>query len=274
MAKLFDSQTRVVPTWLAAAKYLDTAPHRTAMNLLLEISDPLTISAQDRKVMDKVDAALADSELTLSHVAGTIFPLDMYKRYGRPQFYEKFVEMLGRGLPPRAWGTYAQRMIDRPSRFPGERINPLEMIVTRLAAAGQPQRTDGKPVSFASAYELGVADPEQDLGAPPQEDGGELPTYNAGRDGREWLGFPCLSHVTFKRVPVDGGHAVNLTAMYRSHHYCSRALGNLLGLAQLLSFVAHESGLQVGTLSCLSTYAELDVRAWGGVAPARAVLAD
>lgn len=272
MAKLFDSESRIVPTWLAAARHLDGVRHRTAMNLLLEIPDPLTITAQEREVMKKVDAALADSGLTLTRVAGTIFPLDMYKRYGRPEFYEKFLEMLVRGKPAGSWGTYAQRMIDRPSKVHGERINPLEMLVTRLSAAGQPQK-NGKPVSFASAYELGVGDPEQDLAAARQEAGGELPTYNAGLDGREWLGFPCLSHVTFKRVLVEGGYAVNLTAMYRSHHYCARALGNLLGLAQLLSFVACESGLKVGTLSCLSTYAELDVKAWGGVERARAVLA-
>ena len=79
--------------------------------------------------------------------------------------------------------------------------------------------------------------------------------------------------MSFKRVPTHAGYAVNLTAVYRSHHYCSRALGNLLGLAQLLSFVAKESGLSVGTLSCLSSYAELDVSTWGGATAANIVLA-
>jgi hypothetical protein len=60
--------------------------------------------------------------------------------------------------------------------------------------------------------------------------------------------------------------------MYRSHHYCARALGNLLGLAQLLSFVAKEAELKVGTLTCLSSHAVLDAETWGGVQRAQEVL--
>ena len=97
--------------------------------------------------------------------------------------------------------------------------------------------------------------------------------YDVAIEGREWMGFPCLSHLSFKRVAQGSGFAVNLTAVYRSHSYCARALGNLLGLGQLLYFVAQESGLSVGTLTCLSSYAELDVRAWGGIRNTRTILA-
>lgn len=145
-------------------------------------------------------------------------------------------------------------------------------MVNKLADEGQPQRKDGKEVSFVATYELSVADPEEDL-QPDVDGGGDVPTYNPAFDMKEWLGLPCLSHLSFKRVPRGNDHAVDLTAVYRSHHYCARALGNLLGLAQLQSFVAKESGLQVGTLSCLSTHAELDVSKWGGVAVANAILA-
>lgn len=274
MAKLFDNQERIVPTWLAAARHLNKQPARKAMNLVLEISRPLEVTAEDRLVMKRVDKALSYKNLTLRTVAGTIFPLDFYRRYRRPDFYAKYLAMLVRGKKHGTWGTYAARMMDRAGREPGSRINPLEMLVHRLSDAGQPQRKDGTEVSFASAYELGVAEPEDDLTVSRSEScEGDVPTYEAAQDGKEWLGFPCLSHLSFKRVEIDHGHAVNLTAVYRSHHYCSRALGNLLGLAQLLSFVAKESGLVVGTLSCLSSHAELDTSAWGGVAVANDVLA-
>lgn len=273
MAKLFDSQARLVPTWMAAARHLDGQPGRKALNLLLEISDPLTITEQDQQVMNRVDQALAASGLTLKTVAGTIFPLALYKRYGRPDFYDKYLSMIARGKQAGSWGTYAARMIRRPGRQPGEYVYPLELIVARLSATGQPQKKSGAAVNFTSAYELGISDPAEDLASEiPQGAEGDLPTYNVAQDGREWLGFPCLSHVTFKRVASDAGHAVNMTAVYRSHHYCARALGNLLGLGQLLSFVAQESGLAPGTLTCLSSHAELDVSAWGGVAQAKSVL--
>lgn len=274
MAKLFDTQERIVPTWLAAARFLQQSQGKTALNVLLEISDPLTLTPDDHAVMAKVDGALAKSDLTLRTVAGTIFPLALYKRYGRPDFYSKYLEMLKRGKARGTWGTYAARMMQRPGRPLGTTINPLDILVEKLRTDSQPHSRDGSPKSFTSTYELGVADPAIDLaGQHLHLSGGDIPTYNAANDGNKWLGYPCLSHVSFKRVEAASGHAVNLTAIYRSHHYCSRALGNLLGLAQLLSFVAKESELSVGTLSCLSSFAELDESKWGGAKVAQSVLA-
>lgn len=267
MAKLFDTESRVVPTWLAAARFLKSSPDKTALNVLLEISDPLTLTVDDRAVMAKVNSALAVSNLTLNTVAGTIFPLALYKKYGRPGFYDEYLKMLQRGKAKGTWGTYAARMIQRPGLKPGSTIYPLDQIVEKLKTSKQPRNPDGSPKSYASTYELGVADPAADLAE------GDIPTYNPANDCNKWLGYPCLSHVSFKRIATRTGHAVNLTAVYRSHHYCSRALGNLLGLAQVLSFVAKESGLAVGNLSCLSSYAELDVSTWGGAIAANTVLA-
>lgn len=275
MAKLFQTQERVVPTWLAAARHLDGAPLRQAKNLLLEIKNPLELTEDDQQIMVRVDQALLSKGLTLRTVAGTIFPIDMYRRFGRPEYYEKYKTMLERGKKKGSWGTYAARMIDRPGKKVGERINPLEMLIQRLSDAGQPKKKDGGEVSYVSTYELGVSDPGEDLvGESDSDAGGDVPTYNPALDGLRWLGLPCLSHLSFKRVPVDGGHAVDLTAVYRSHHYCARALGNLIGLGQLLSFVATETDLAVGTLSCLSTHAELDIHEWGGVSVSNAILAD
>jgi hypothetical protein len=56
-----------------------------------------------------------------------------------------------------------------------------------------------------------------------------------------------------------------LTALYRSHYYVQKTLGNLLGIAQLQGFVANETGLNIGPLICHSTYATLerDAGEWG-----------
>lgn len=275
MAVIFNTHSRVVPTWLAAAQHLDSAPKRQAMNLVLEIEDPLTITEDDKAVMQRVDAALVPiMDLTLRTVAGTIFPLDIYRRHKRPAFYEKYKEMLKRGKKQGTWGTYAHRMIERASKDGKGTINPLEMLIQRLHVNGQPTKKNNSKSSFTSAYELGIADPAVDLAIVQAVDdaGGEVPTYSAAVDGRDWLGMPCLSHLSFKRIKEDDGAVVHLTAMYRSHHYCARALGNLLGLAQLLSFVAKEAELKVGTLTCLSTHAVLDTNTWGGVVNARSVL--
>lgn len=63
-----------------------------------------------------------------------------------------------------------------------------------------------------------------------------------------------------------------LTALYRSHYYVYRALGNLYGLAWLQHFVAREVGIEAANLVCHSTMAKLDtlaakpkaeVKGWG-----------
>ncbi len=47
--------------------------------------------------------------------------------------------------------------------------------------------------------------------------------------------------------------------MYRNHFYIEKLLGNLVGLGRLMAFVAREGGgLDVGSLTVVSTHAEID----------------
>jgi hypothetical protein len=85
----------------------------------------------------------------------------------------------------------------------------------------------------------------------------ELSTYRPGTDAEMGIGQPCLVHLSFK---LHTDRAVSLTAIYRSQYYVSKALGNFIGLGQLLSFVANESGLRPGPLVCHATFAELDMK--------------
>jgi hypothetical protein len=82
-----------------------------------------------------------------------------------------------------------------------------------------------------------------------------LPLYNPDLDRNLYRNAPCLSHLSFKRHP---DLRLSLTAMYRNHSYVTRCLGNLIGLGRLQAFVAEQAGLKVGSLTCISTHAEID----------------
>jgi hypothetical protein len=83
----------------------------------------------------------------------------------------------------------------------------------------------------------------------------DLPLYEPATDRKHLIGGPCLSHVSLKIMRDD---RVALTALYRSHYYVQKALGNLLGLARLQAFVCEQTKLPPGPLACVSTYATLE----------------
>lgn len=264
MAKIFDTKSRIVPTWLEAANYLEQCG-RTAPNLILEINDSNTLTELDRALIERVNALLlSQKNMTVQTVASTIFPLGLDKRSAtREELYSQYKRILVRGKT--GWGTYFGRLIERTTSE-GKTCNPLELLINRLATNSRSKRF------YTSCYELGVAIPNSDLGENTNDFEGDLPIYNPVTDAKRWYGGPCLSHLSFKSVKANGITKLNMTAVYRSHHYCTRALGNLIGLAQLLSFIAKNSSQQAGTLTCISTYAELDMGAWGGVRDAQNIL--
>ena len=142
--------------------------------------------------------------------------------------------------------------MERLDRKSGKNFNPLERIVQKFIDARVGQ-------GYQAVYELGVLEPDDVLAGDTEDLWCELPIAAPAAKPRR--NIPCLSHLSFK---LQSGH-VTLTAVYRSHHYAQRALGNLIGLSQLQSFVAKESGLAVGPLTCISTLAVLDTDTWGGV---------
>ncbi|WBY00526.1 hypothetical protein PE066_13735 [Ramlibacter tataouinensis] len=250
MAHLISEQ-RIVPTWVAAIRLLHKQGPQLR-NIVLEMESPTLITDEDRTVLDSVDSAVrTHADVSVKTVAATIFPQALYRRYGRPGVYKELLDALDKGKAKGTWGTYAQRMMQRKGREQ-KTVNPLDQIVTKLERAA----TTGKP--YQAVYEMGVYEPAEDLDEG-SEPFCELPLYNVARDGAMVSNMPCLSHLSFKK----SGSNVDLTAVYRSHYYCERALGNLVGLSQLLNFVAKESKHAVGTLTCVSTHAVLDIKAWG-----------
>ncbi len=163
----------------------------------------------------------------MTTVANTIFPAAFARGRSAAQLYADYPSMhLRMKRMTGDWGRYFDRMIRWPTPD-GPAINQLDRIVQKVRR----QRRRGR--NFKSIYEVTINDPCRDT---------------------RWRGGPCLSLLSFKR----DGERLLLTASYRSHHYVARCLGNLVGLGRLMDFVARESGLVVGSLTCISTYAKID----------------
>ncbi len=108
-------------------------------------------------------------------------------------------------------------------------LNPLKDLVAKMRENLEHDRT------FKNIYELTIFDPVRDAGRP--------------------MNRQCLSFLSFK---LTDDRRVILTALYRNHYYIQRLLGNLIGLGNLMSFIAAETGATVGPLTVVSTHAEID----------------
>jgi hypothetical protein len=223
--------------WLEGVEYLLAQPDREAYNLILGINSPREMAPVDFAIFDLVDGFLRETnQLPITTVAGTIFPANHYLRNQAAGVYEEFPEEISK-LPKSSWGTYAMRLLRKEGK--NGTFNPLEQLVEKIRRLRNLNR---------SAYEINFVD--DDL-----EEILEIPIYSTKDDYKLHIPQPCLSHLTFK---LYEGESLRLTVLYRSHFYVTKALGNLLGLAQLQSFVAAETGLEVGPLVCHSTHARID----------------
>lgn len=226
-----------VEAWLKAVNLLATKPDRCAYNVILDIEDPVAMSDLDRRIVQAVDRFLTDHEADpVSTVAATIFPASDYRRNGVKGVFEDFPERTYPKLSTR-WGTYAGRMLRHTGKN-GKPFNPLEVTIEKLRAQSK------RKSPLRGIYEVGLTDMLTDV-----------PIFDPALDSKRTMGQPCLAHLSFKLREEKG---VMLTALYRNHYYVQRALGNLIGLSQLLYFVARESGLAARSLVCHSTFARLD----------------
>lgn len=257
------NRERIVEAWLAAIDHLESNGGRY-LNMVLEIDSADTITAEDLRVISAAETALLNrAETSVLTVAGTIFPQALYKRVGPAKLADHFLRIMAKAKKRNTWGTYAMRLMRRPGRKPNTFINPLELLIGKLQRAASPQ---GRAVM--SNYELGVLDADDLVG-----DGAALcdvPLYSPAHDAAMVRNQPCLMHLSFKLV--DKGE-IELTAIYRSHYYAQRALGNFIGLRHLMNYVAEQVGVRAGRLTCISTDAHLDLPSWGTADQSRAALA-
>lgn len=232
--------------WLNAANLLLRCEDFSTHSVLLDIQQPSSMTAADFRILDKVDDFLRHHDRhPVVTVAGTIFPGGIYLSHGAQGVYELYPEQIYPRIKDQ-WGTYAFRMLRRERRD-GSSMNPLQVLVDKLRKKSESGR------GMKAAYELNLVDVFADI-----------PLYVSDLDSTRTRSQPCLSHISFR---IAGNNSLMLTALYRSHYYVQKTLGNLLGLAQLQSFVASEAGFDVGPLVCHSIHATLEKESklWGRV---------
>lgn len=201
-------------------------------NIVVDVANPITHSEKDNEVITLVDKFLKlHDKYPITSVSNTIFPQSLLDAHGPVEFYKIYHRDFDRLTDTKRWGRYFERMT-RHKKANGEEYNPLQEMIEKM----KPKEAG----RYKAAYELAVYDPLL--------------------DGRMFRGGQCLSFLSFKIHPEDG---LLLTAMYRNHTYITRLLGNLIGLGRLQSFVANQAEIKLGSLTVISTHAELDAENWG-----------
>lgn len=208
-----------VDAWRKTVCFL--AASGDTFNVVVSIADPVGFSNHDLTSYDP--RKQLKSARSVEDVANTIFPKQSHRWNMSDTEFAKhygkaYKNLLNRG--PRSWGMYFLRLID----FGDARINQLESVVRGLSGWGK---------NHKAAFVIHLSSSETDSPRP--------------------LGAPCLQFCEFLRQ----GEKLSLLAVYRSHDYYLKALGNFVGLARLLQYVAQRAGLPVGSIVCHSTYAYL-----------------
>tara|TARA_Y100000589_G_C27147189_1_gene627349 strand:+ start:86 stop:826 length:741 start_codon:yes stop_codon:yes gene_type:complete len=225
------TQSTCATCWLEAVHSLLDGEK---FNVILDIDDPVNHTPEDHIAISKVDQFLKKyDKYPISTVANTIFPRSIYRRLGRPGLYQEYLKAFESLTKEKRWGRYFERMI-RWEMDSGNILNPLEKIIEKLRHSV----TSGP--RYKSSYELTL--------------------YNPAKDSNLYRGGQCLSFISVK---LDSDSKLMLTAMYRNHMYMERCLGNLIGLGWLMDFIAKEVGIEVGSLTVISTHAEIGDGKWG-----------
>ncbi len=206
--------------WTSALRLLMQSSPR--YSLLVNISDPCLVPERDLLALDP--QLFSSRAKPLLDVAATIFP---QRRPHDPSDAHQFLNAKLKAYKrwkrrsPTTWGTYFGRLVS----FGDSELNQLMRCINALNGWAQSQR---------AALTLHLASPEYDK---PRAQG-----------------QPCWHFGEFLR---EGDDTLSLLAVYRSHDYFLKALGNFIGLSRLLKFVSHHTEMKVGRLICVSSYATL-----------------
>lgn len=211
-----------VEAWQAAVKLILTN-HKALRNLVVEIEDP---SYFDDAWANKYNPAkLKRGTKPLRDVVNTIFPQKTLQNSpNRKSFYTRYLRAYkkGRIRNKAAWGTYFQRLVD----FGPRHVNQLEKVIDCLRHWKNQHR---------AAFVFHLSAPDLDSPRP--------------------LGAPCWQ---FGELLCHDDNRIDLVAVYRSHDYFSKALGNFIGLGRLLDFICKATRKRRGKLICHSIYAFVD----------------
>jgi len=222
------SQPDCASAWLEAVKQVDGQPGHEAHNVVIDIADPIAGTTRANPIVARVDDFLQTHGKSVETIANTIFPQALYERWGHPAFIERFHRrVLPKVRSNQRWsGYYFERMTNMPL-IGGGTLDQLSREIERM-----------RENSSLNKHEVSLFDPERDVTNSP-------------------YGGQCLSFLSFHLLP-SAPRTIILTAQYRNHYYVEKLLGNLIGLGRLMGFVAAETKMSVGSLTVVSTHAEVD----------------
>ena len=229
---LYTEAASATDAWLAACRYL--VENDEAVGLHVNIASPTNA---DSAVVEALDQQLASAHaITCKHVAATIFPdglwagaarrdpQRLFQHYNREGGYYERLRNRRRQSGHADWGTYFQRFSAPEYGKNGE--CQLACAIEALSRSQKPKGAIHLHASLAS-------------------------------DGFRVRGGPCLQLVTLHVERRTIGQVLSACAVYRNHDFFQKALGNYIGLGQLLGFLAEASELEVGNLHVISGHAFL-----------------
>jgi thymidylate synthase len=214
------SGNNIVTAWQAASQVVLDADKHRIRNLVVEVEDSSKFNVDWLRQYDPKSVGANDR---LSVVAKVLFPSSPQKiNETREEYYSRWKAMLSRSRKSRAlhssWGsTYFERLLSLDGSD-----NQIERMIHALTTW---QRKEAALVAHLSA---------------------------PAKDHLKPIGSPCLQ---FIEILWGANNVIDLTAVYRNHDYLNKALGNFLGLARLLLFIAKESNKKPGRIVCHSVHA-------------------
>lgn len=218
-----------VDAWRNAVRVL-MGEHAEIYNLLVTIARPTYFDPIWMSTFNPASARPGSDQIR--GVANTIFPKKLARFSAtRSQLYQKYArairlgKLIGHNTARNrsAWGTYFGRLIN----FGRSNKNQLEQAIMALQKWPKRQKA-------AITFHL----------------------TSAETDGYRTRGGPCWQ---FAEINYREGNTLDLIVIYRNHDYFNKALGNFIGLGQLLEFICSQTRKRPGRIVCHSVRAYYDV---------------
>lgn len=240
--------------WQNASGYL-LAHKKSQFNMVISIDDPTTYTQTWLTQYNPRRIILSGGNRgdNLADVVNTIFPVKLAARATtKEDLYADYIKRhirrsrLGERKSNR-WGTYFQRLIffetDKTLRSTFEENDTVEQIKKKLSQHQKINQLDNIITALSSWKSNTKAALYCHLSS-------------MALDTLRPLGAPCLQFIEFMEEQPD---KIDLLAVYRNHDYFNKALGNFIGLGQLLKYVCAASGKTPGKLVCHSARGYIDV---------------
>jgi hypothetical protein len=264
------SAANVSAAWIRTLEAARAAPGGRRAHLVTAVADP---GHEIQGVRHALDTALTARGLwSIDTVAETIFPTSLYRdpHYtwtpastpaetkqlddAAAELYDTYLDILPllRTMRANKQGTYFSRMITWPGKEAGG-TNQLALRVKRLRSEARLNHRTLNTLDIDVAADALAAE------EPPIEG---VQVY-AVSDVRT-RSFPCLTHIDLTLLNGE----LHCTAVYRHQYLVEKAYGNLVGLANLMRFLAQQGGCAVGELVVHATLADSQPRVFpGGLQP-------